>query len=218
MKSPTPLSSSLRDRTASEPVSTPDGRYLFEQTVASLSSTEVKGSDVPRPPVLEERFELHGQLLTLRAIRPDDDAKHRNFMSQIAPRDMYLRFFTGARRRSELECSLISHSDLSDDEALVVVGPDAAAGDQILGIARVYPDSSKMSAEFAILVRSDLKGRGLGAVLMQRLIRCCRTRGLKRLWGDAMSENTRIVRLCRSFGFEVSRSHHGFRELVLHLI
>ena len=40
----------------------------------------------------------------------------------------------------------------------------------ILGVVRMHSDSAYESAEYAILVRSDLKGRGLGWALMQLVI------------------------------------------------
>ena len=69
-------------------------------------------------------------------------------------------------------------------------------------------DPDNIDAEFAVTVRSDLKGHGLGAILMQKLIDYCRRRGTRAIVGEALPENTRIVKLARKLGFAVTQ-HRG---------
>ena len=57
--------------------------------------------------------------------------------------------------------------------------------------------------EFAILVRSDLKGRGLGCLLMQLIIEYARSEGLTAIEGQVLSENAAMLTMCRELGFEV---------------
>ena len=59
------------------------------------------------------------------------------------------------------------------------------------------------TGEYAILLRSDLKGRGLGWALMQMIIEYARSEGLKAISGDVLTENTVMLAMCRSLGFEV---------------
>ena len=65
-------------------------------------------------------------------------------------------------------------------------------------------DPDNVSAEFAVLVRSDLKGHGLGKALMNKLIACCRARGTREIVGEALPQNTRLIRLVKGLGFEVT--------------
>ncbi|MBC7586654.1 MAG: GNAT family N-acetyltransferase, partial [Tardiphaga sp.] len=67
-------------------------------------------------------------------------------------------------------------------------------------------DSVYESAEYAILLRSDLKGRGLGWALMQLLIDYAKSEGLKRIYGDVLQDNTVMLAMCRELGFEVKTS------------
>jgi acetyltransferase len=59
------------------------------------------------------------------------------------------------------------------------------------------------TGEYAILLRSDLKSRGLGWTLMQLIIEYARAEGLKTIRGDVLAENTVMLEMCRSLGFEV---------------
>ena len=51
------------------------------------------------------------------------------------------------------------------------------------------------------MVRSDLKGRGLGFRLMSELVAYARKRGLKRLFGEVLRENRRMLELAKDLGF-----------------
>jgi acetyltransferase len=61
----------------------------------------------------------------------------------------------------------------------------------------------EISAEFAIILRSDLKGRGLGWALMQMIIEYCRSDGLRHIVGQVMRENATMLLMCRELGFKV---------------
>ncbi|NHZ80869.1 GNAT family N-acetyltransferase [Massilia sp. CCM 8695] len=69
-------------------------------------------------------------------------------------------------------------------------------------------DPDKVAAGFAVTVRSDLKGHGLGQVLMAKLIACCRSRscGARAIMGEALPQNTRITKLARKLGFEICKA------------
>jgi acetyltransferase len=77
------------------------------------------------------------------------------------------------------------------------------AGGEIMGVARLHSDSRYEQAEYAILIASDLKGKGLGWALMQLLIKYARAEGLKCLSGQVLHENTTMIAMCRELGFDV---------------
>ena len=74
----------------------------------------------------------------------------------------------------------------------------------MLGVVRLHSDANYESGEYAILVRSDLKGRGLGWLLMQLIIEYARAEGLKRIEGQVLSENRTMLEMCRELGFDVA--------------
>ena len=73
----------------------------------------------------------------------------------------------------------------------------------MLGIARYFADPDRLQAEYAVAVRSDWKGRGIGYVLMRRLIEIARQYGIGELVGDVLRENEPMLAMCRELGFEI---------------
>ena len=89
---------------------------------------------------------------------------------------------------------------------------------EILGVTRAISDPDNVDAEFAVLVRSDLKGLGLGRRLMEKLIAYTRDHGLRRLNGITMPNNRGMVALARKLGFDVDvQLEEGIVGLTLNL-
>jgi RimJ/RimL family protein N-acetyltransferase len=88
----------------------------------------------------------------------------------------------------------------------VLQRPGAA---ETLGVVRAIADPDNRDAEFAIIVRSDLKGRGLGSLLLAKMIAYCRRRGTQRLIGEALAGNARVLALARRYGFALTPSADG---------
>jgi acetyltransferase len=85
--------------------------------------------------------------------------------------------------------------------AFVALSPDQK---ELLGVARLAADPDYTQAEYAIIVRSDLKGHGLGFALMQHLIRYAESEGLHDLHGDVLAANERMLAMCRTLGFDIA--------------
>jgi len=171
----------------------------------------------PYPSELEEWVEHRGRRLLLRPIRPEDTPRHRQFLTKVAPRDLYTRFFASVRALPEAELAHLTQIDYDRDMAFVAVARDAAGDEEIIGVVRACADPDNDAAEFAVLVRSDLKNHGLGTLLMRKLIRYCRERGTRALCGDVMCENTAMLHLARSLGFCVRRSEQNVETVALDL-
>jgi acetyltransferase len=73
-----------------------------------------------------------------------------------------------------------------------------------LGVARYFADPDRLSAEYAIAVRSDWHERGLGYLLMNRLIEVARQSGIGELVGEVLAENKPMLEMCRELGFSVT--------------
>ena len=170
----------------------------------------------PYPSELEEWIEHRGRSLLLRPIRPEDSARHRQFLSQISPQDLRMRFFSGVRELPEPELAHLTHIDYDREMAFIAVAAAGAGAGDILGVARACagPDNR---AEFAVLVRSDLKRQGLGTLLMRKLIRYCRERGIRELWGSVLAENATMLHLARSLGFRMRAREQNVEEVALDL-
>jgi len=171
----------------------------------------------PYPAELEESLQCRGRQLRVRPIRPEDTPAHRRFLARIEPQDLFLRFFAAIRELPDAEIAHLTQIDYDREMAFIALAPAAGAEEEIVAVARACCDPDNIGAEFALLVRSDLKGEGLGRLLLQKLIGYCRARGTQRLFGNVMSDNTRMLRLARSLGFEVRYLEGNLEEVSLEL-
>ncbi|HYM43267.1 MAG TPA: bifunctional acetate--CoA ligase family protein/GNAT family N-acetyltransferase [Steroidobacteraceae bacterium] len=171
----------------------------------------------PYPSELEERIEHRGRALLLRPIRPEDTARHRQFLARVSPQDLYTRFFRNVRELPESDLAHFTQIDYDREMAFIAVS--AAGGDQeeILGVARAYADPDNTAAEFAVLVRSDLKGQGLGTLLMRKLMRYCAARGTGELRGTILADNAAMLQLAQTLGFRVRSRELNVVEVALDL-
>jgi acetyltransferase len=71
-------------------------------------------------------------------------------------------------------------------------------------VVRLHLDADRHSGEYAVIVRSALKGHGLGWLLMQRMIAYARAIGLRRVHGQVLAENTTMLRMCEHLGFDIA--------------
>jgi acetyltransferase len=140
----------------------------------------------------------------------------KELIAQTELDDLQMRFFGGFR---ELPPQLLDHLMRIDPEQRItlVAGSNASCGKpEILAVGRAHA-LAQTSAELALLVRSDLKGLGLGSLLLDRLISHCRRRGFSRLEADVLRENARMLRLADRYGFRREAAQPDITHLVLDL-
>ena len=164
-----------------------------------------------------------GRELTLRPIRPEDEAQHLEFLAQLDPADIRMRVFYSRRNIEHSELARLTQIDYEREMAILAVAPGPDGEEQTLGVARAVADPDNIDAEFGIIVRSDLKGTGLGTVLMHKLIRTLRGHGTQRLVATVLAENPRMLALARKLGFVESRpgpasGTHEYGTHEIHLV
>jgi len=191
-----------------------DARIRVEPT--RLSGTE-RFAIRPYPSELEESVVFGGRTILLRPIRPEDFDQHRRFLARIDPEDLRMRFFAAVRELSERDLAHLTQIDYAREMAFIAAATAGDGSAETLGVVRASADPENLQAEFAVLVRSDLKGRGLGHVLLEKLIRYCRERGTQRLTGEALTGNTRMLKLAAASGFRIEPNAQGLLELTLEL-
>ena len=171
----------------------------------------------PYPSHLVESLQWRGRLLTLRPIRPEDEAQHLDFLGRLDPADIRMRVFHSRRSIARSELARLTQIDYAREMAIMAVdcGPDGM--EQTLGVVRAIADADNDSAEFGLVVRSDLKGWGLGQLLMQRIIDYQRAHGTRRLVATVLAENTRMLELARRLGFRQQASDQGEGVLAIEL-
>lgn len=171
----------------------------------------------PYPGELEERVEFRGRALLLRPIRADDADRHRQFLARVSHEDLRTRFFSSVREIPEPDLLHFTHIDYGREMAFIAVAVEGAEAGEILGVARACAVADSAAAEFALLVRSDLKRQGLGTLLMDKLIRYCRQHGTRELCGSVLSDNAAMLHLAQKLGFRVRRRALDIVEIALDL-
>ena len=168
----------------------------------------------PYPAELEEQVAWEGETIMLRPIRPEDGPQHIAFFNALDPEDVRYRAFTRMRELLPWQLARLTQIDYDREMALVATRSRKDGTRETLGVVRVISDPDNVSAEFAIIVRSDLKGHGLGRMLMRKVIAYCRERGTQEIVGETFSYNKALIGLVRSFGFEIRRGEDGETTLL----
>jgi acetyltransferase len=171
----------------------------------------------PYPSELVESIEWQGRQLTLRPIRPEDEFQHLAFLARLDPVDIRMRIFYSRRSIERSELARLTQIDYEREMAFIATAPAPEGGEETLGVARALCDPDNHDAEFGIVVRSDLKGGGLGPRLMTKLIEHLRARGTRRLVATVLSENARMLELARELGFVFDDEQPGDGTQHIHL-
>jgi acetyltransferase len=138
----------------------------------------------------------------IRPIRPEDEPLYADFFAHVTPEDQRLRFFAVAPRLTHSFLAVLTQIDYAREMAFVAIAKSTGA---LLGVVRIIADPDYTQGEYAILLRSDLKGRGLGWRLMQHLIAYARAEKLERLHGSVLRGNSTMLQMCKELGFSIER-------------
>lgn len=173
----------------------------------------------PYPKELEEIvFLSSGRKILLRPIRPEDEPAHQAFVGHLDPEDIYFRFFTAAYTFDHVRLTRFTQIDYDREMAFIATALNEQGVAETLGVIRAISDVDNVTAEFAIVVRSDLKGQGLGKLLMDKIIRYSRTHGTQRLVAEVLPQNTAMLELAKQAGFRAEcRIEMGVTMLSLDL-
>lgn len=152
----------------------------------------------------------------IRPIHQQDAKLYRAFADKVSTADRRFRFFYAGPELTPSVLARFTQIDQRREMAFVAVDEKSNA---LLGVGRMICDLDGGGAEFAILVRSDAQGKGLGWRLMQQLIRFARSAKLPLLHGSVLAENNSKLQMCQKLGFQIRNdpSGGGIRRVVLPL-
>lgn len=185
-----------------------DGVVALDARVAVAKvADKAKGPGHPRcairpyPKEWERRLPFDdGTTVIVRPVRPEDEELFRRFFEKVTPEDLRLRFFAAVRDFSHGFIARLTQIDYARAMAFAALSETTG---ELLGVVRLHADSMFESGEYAILLRSDLKGRGLGWKLMQLIIEYARSEGLKGIVGQVLGENRTMLDMCEALGFHI---------------
>jgi acetyltransferase len=166
---------------------------------------------LPYPRALERTESIRGfESAVLRPIRPEDAAALEDLLAKSTSEDTRLRFFAPLRKLAPRQLARMTQIDYDREMALVLMARSGASAPELIGVVHLIGDPDNERAEFAILVRSDLHRRGIGRLLMTRLIEYAKTRGLSEIFGHVLRENLPMLGLCKDLGLRVSLAPDKF--------
>jgi GNAT superfamily N-acetyltransferase len=155
----------------------------------------------PTKPKWPPRLDLrNGWRIFVRPIGPDDGLLIRDLLGHVTKEDLRLRFFDSIKEFSQQFIAKLTELDSLRAMAFVAIDE---TNHQTLGVVWLYWDSIHETGEYAILLRSDLKGLGLGWALMQLIIDYAKSKGLKHVCGQILQENSVMLKMCRELGFNI---------------
>lgn len=176
----------------------------------------------PYPSQLEETVQWQGKSICMRPIRPEDEALHVEFLQHLDPEDVRMRVFYSKRSMDRRELARLVQVDYTREMAFIAVGAGPDGLPQTLGVARALTDPDNIEAEFGVIIRSELKGSGLGRLLMNKLIKYQRGQGTQKMVSTVLDQNNRMLKLSHALGFveDVAGrdSTDGTRRFILPLI
>ncbi|MGE3146420.1 MAG: GNAT family N-acetyltransferase [Pseudorhodoplanes sp.] len=156
----------------------------------------------PYPSRWERRLTLGADWnVSVRPVRPEDEPLFKTFLTSISDDDLRLRFFAPIRVFDHVFIARLTQIDYARAMAFVALDDPTGA---LIGVVRLHADSNLENAEYAILLRSDMKGRGLGWKLMEMMIEYARAQGFRNVQGQVLSENVTMLRMCEQLGFAVT--------------
>jgi acetyltransferase len=178
--------------------------------IAGAGAREPQLAIRPYPRELEQRIALaDGRELELRPILPEDSPALRAGFARLSAEEIRGRFFVPMKDLPHVTAARFTQIDYEREMAFVLCDPGPPGSTDLHAVVRLVADPDNRTAEFAIVVEKSLAGRGLGDLLMRRLIEYARSRGIGELWGNVLADNAAMRGLCRSLGFVESASEAG---------
>lgn len=156
----------------------------------------------PYPKELEQWITWQGGPVLLRPIQPEDGTAHIAFFSALDKEDVRLRMFAHLCQLAPPQLAKFTQIDYDREMAFIATRKKKDGGCETLGVARVVADPDNVQAEFAIIIRSDLKRQGLGTLLMEKLVHYCCSRGTKKMIGESSPQNVALLKLAKRLNFD----------------
>ncbi len=161
----------------------------------------------PYPKKLEERIHVghEGHEFLIRPVVPEDEHAFQRAFAKLSEDEVRLRFFAPLKTLSHVMAARFTQLDYNREMALILTDPGIPGTTDLYGVVSITTDPDNVEAEYALLVRGDMTGQGLGILLMRRIIDYARSRGTKRIYGDVLEENEPMLKLCKVLGFRQER-------------
>lgn len=155
----------------------------------------------PYPGYLVSHHQLSdGTDLTIRPIRPEDSEIEREFVDGLSEQSRRFRFLHVLQHMTPQMVIQFTQIDYDREMALIAV-TQVDGREREIGVARYSTNPDEISCEFAIVIADEWSQKGIGSLLLSKLIDVARANGLRNMDGEVLSENLAMLTLTRNLGF-----------------
>lgn len=140
----------------------------------------------------------------IRPIRPSDAKLLIDHFFSLSPRSVYMRFCSSVKELSKAMLIQLTQIDYDREIALVALmgkGQDK----KIAGVCRIILGSDKTLGEYAMAISDEWQGQGIGSSLLKQCLKAAQSKGVRRVMGIVLGENTQMVKLGKKLGFSINR-------------
>ncbi len=190
--------------------------FVNEKSACAIDARVLlKPPDKPAPLHLvispyPDQFEEHtrtgeGIDIFVRPIRPEDAPLLVGLFESLSPRSVYMRFFSPMKQLPHSMLAVFTQIDYDRHIALVALS-ESKSKEEMLGVARIILERNLKEAEFSVVVGDQWQGKGIGAALLQRCLSIADDKGLEKVTGVVLAENTQMLALGKKMGFKSKKS------------
>lgn len=157
-----------------------------------------------------------GTEVLFRPIRPEDEPLEHDMLTTLSEETLRKRFFTIIKDITHE--MLIRFCNIDYDREMAIVA-EIKEGEKrrIVGIGRLIIEPDFKSGQFAVLVHDDFQDKGLGYTLIDMMIGVAQDKKLEEIYGMVLTDNQRMLKVCRKLGFESTKLPEGISRVTLML-
>lgn len=175
--------------------------------------TPARHAIMPYPEELREWVRLENDMrVEVRPIRAEDAPLITSFHTQLSEESIRFRYFHHKADLTKRDLSMLASINYDRQMAFIAEHHRDDGGKEMLGVVRVWNDPDNIRTEFSIIIRDDMHGQGLGSLLMDKMIRYCKSVGTLEMVGKVMVDNHPMRALMKQLGF---RMHYNMEEQVV---
>ena len=152
----------------------------------------------------------------LRPIRPEDEPLEHEFLTTLSKESLRTRFFSAIKDMPHRW--LVTFCNIDYDRSIAIVAEvEENEKRKIIGVVRLNLNPDFNSGEIAALVHDRFQRRGIGQKLMALVIEIGRSRGVQEIYGEVLTENEKMLELCKKLGFATKTLPRGITRITLQL-
>lgn len=165
---------------------------------------------------LSYQTDIDGHAVTIRPLNSQDTDIERNFIEQLSPQTKHFRFFGGVNKLSDTQLKMLC--DIDFDHRMAFVATITTEGkEEEIGVSRYAEDTNGDGYEFAVTIADQWQHKGLGTLLMRKLIEFAKQHQIKRLYSIELADNTHMRQLAHDLGMQAKRDPEDAHQVIYSL-